>query len=362
MTPDKFGRYEIRSELAQGGMGIVYHAFDPKMDREVAIKVMPAKLMHDPKLRKRFEREARVVADLEHPALVPIYDFGDENDQLYLVMRYLTGGTLLDRLKSHPQAISEMARIVKQLAPAFDYVHQQGVIHRDVKPGNILFDQNDNAFLTDFGVVKLQAATTPLTTGTILGTPHYMAPELAQEGGTVTYLADIYALGVTVYQALTGKLPFGGPGSSPVSVLMAHINEPAPDVRILRPDLTEAVSEVIDQAMAKKPEERYQTVGEMAHALAAAARIPPTDSQLLPHAADVPTMPLEETLPLLPTQLEQAPSPAAGPDMPTQPASLKPPPVEKQEADDDLLQWIIILIIAMILVVVAATSLGRPPF
>jgi serine/threonine protein kinase len=363
MTPTKFGRYEIRSELAHGGMGIVYHAHDPVMDREVAIKVLPAKLMHDPKLRKRFEREARVVADLEHPALVPIYDIGEENEQLYLVMRYLSGGTLLDRLKKRPQPIDEMARIVQQLAPAFDYVHQEGVIHRDVKPGNIVFDRNDNAFLTDFGVVKLTAATTPLTTGTVLGTPHYMAPELAQEGGTVTHLVDIYALGVTVYQALTGELPYSGPGSSPVTVLMAHINEPTPDVRILRPDLSEAVSEVIEKAMAKKLEERYQAVGELATALTAASKAPPSDSQpLIPLSRESKVSP-EPPPAVLPTRIEKA-LPAAGPDMPTQPASLRPPPVDDQEADSNLLQWIIVLIIAMILVMVAAIALRPlpPPF
>ncbi|HUM67746.1 MAG TPA: serine/threonine-protein kinase [Chloroflexota bacterium] len=171
------GRYEIKSELGRGGMATVYLAHDPRFGRDVALKVINQALRDDPSLRGRFEREARTVATLEHSAIVPVYDFGEDDEQLYLVMRYMPGGSLADRIQSRPFTPPELLPIFRRIGSALDHAHRQGVIHRDLKPGNILFDQYNNAFLSDFGIVKLTQETADLTGSGVIGTPAYMSPE-----------------------------------------------------------------------------------------------------------------------------------------------------------------------------------------
>ena len=175
MIPQQIGRYIVRSELGRGGMATVYLARDPNFDREVAIKVLPEVFLHEPQFRTRFEREAKTIAMLEHPAIVPVYDFGEVNDQPYIVMRYMAGGTLADRIERGPLSLDEVSRLIARLAPALDAAHTHGIIHRDLKPGNILYDQYGNAFLSDFGIAHLAAeGLTTLTSGMAIGTPAYM--------------------------------------------------------------------------------------------------------------------------------------------------------------------------------------------
>lgn len=187
MALGNFGRYVIKNEIGRGGMATVYHAYDPLFERDVAIKVLPREFLHDPQFRTRFEREAKMIASLEHPAIVPVYDFGDDDGQPFIVMRYMSGGSLADRINQGIIPLQEVAATITRLAPALDAAHAKGIVHRDLKPGNILYDQYDNAFLSDFGIARLiQTTPATLTGGAILGTPAYMSPEQVQGGILLT--------------------------------------------------------------------------------------------------------------------------------------------------------------------------------
>ncbi|HUM72123.1 MAG TPA: serine/threonine-protein kinase, partial [Chloroflexota bacterium] len=209
MIPEKINRYEIKRELGRGGMASVYEAYDPQFQRPVAVKLLPREFLHDPEFRARFTREARTIAALEHPAIVPVYDFGEEDGQPFLVMRLMTGGSLTDRLANGPLPIDEAAEILKRIGSALDRAHSQGIIHRDLKPGNILFDHYGDAFLADFGIARIAAAGSQLTaSGSLVGTPTYMSPEQVYGNKELDGRSDIYALGVILYQMLTGEIPF----------------------------------------------------------------------------------------------------------------------------------------------------------
>jgi len=268
MEPRKFGRYEIKSELGRGGMATVYHAHDPRFRRDVALKVLPREFLHDTTFRARFEREAQTLASLEHSAIVPVYDFGEEDGQPFLVMRFLSDGNLIDRLNKGPLPLSQVVRIVSQVASGLDEAHGQGIIHRDLKPDNILFDQHQDAFITDFGIAKLAAESNSITmANAIIGTPAYMSPEQVN-GEEVDGRSDIYALGVIVFEMLTGQLPYEA--STPVGLLMKHITEPVPHILTLNPDLPLDCAAVVAQAMAKDRDERYATATDLSTALSAA--------------------------------------------------------------------------------------------
>ncbi|HLB47674.1 MAG TPA: protein kinase, partial [Anaerolineales bacterium] len=269
MIPEKIGRYEIRAELGRGGMATVYQGHDPRFMREVAIKVLPREFLHDPNFRARFEREARTIAALEHPAIVPVYDFGEEEGQPYIVMRLMNGGSLADRLAHGPIALTEAARIFGLLAPALDRAHSKGIIHRDLKPGNILFDEDGLPYIADFGIAKLTAATSAFTGTAIVGTPAYMSPEQARGDKTIDGRSDIYALGTIVFQMLTGKVPFDA--DTPMGVALKHITEPVPSILESRPNLPADCDTLIQTAMAKSRDERFPTAGRMAEALTAIA-------------------------------------------------------------------------------------------
>ena len=271
MPTEKFGRYEIKGELGRGGMASVFHAYDPRFERDVAIKVLPREFLHDPQFRARFEREAKMVALLEHPAIVPVYDFGEEEGQPYIVMRYMSGGSLADKVKEGSLPVNEVVKMISRLAPALDAAHSRGIIHRDLKPGNILYDQYGNAFLSDFGIARLKQSTSvTLTGGAILGTPAYMSPEQVQGGMEIDGRSDIYALGVILFQVLAGKTPYNA--DTAAKLMMMHILEPVPSLREEKADLPPAFDDVIEIAMAKDPDDRFQTSQEMAEATEEAAK------------------------------------------------------------------------------------------
>lgn len=238
-------------------MATVYRALDPRFKRDVAIKVLPPAYLSDAMFRARFEREAQVIAALEFPGIVPVYDFGEENGQPYLVMRYMPGGSLADRIRQGPLNLEEIVRIFNRLAPALDHFHSLGIVHRDLKPGNILFDQYDTAYISDFGIARLSEGTTSLTGDALIGTPAYMSPEQAQGSGELDGRSDIYALGAILYEALTGKQPYEA--TTPMGVILKHITEPVPRLHTVKSDLPEELELVIAKAMEKDRQRRYPT-------------------------------------------------------------------------------------------------------
>lgn len=263
---DKIGRYHIIDELGSGGMARVYRAHDPNFEREVAIKIMDAQPgMDDGTFRQRFKNEARLIASLEHSAIVPVYDFGEEKGRPYLVMRLMGGGTLADRLRRGPLWVNEAIELLEQIAPGLDEAHQKGIIHRDLKPGNILFDERGKPYIADFGLAKAMQQTTGdfTVTGSVLGTPAYMSPEQAMGDKALDGRSDIYALGVILFQMLTGKQPYKA--ETPVALALKHIQEPVPSLNLSH--LPPIYDSVIARAMAKEPAERYPTASELVVAL-----------------------------------------------------------------------------------------------
>lgn len=271
-------RYEILGSLGRGGMASVYRACQLDLDRDVAIKVMAEQFASDPTFTKRFQREANAIARLKHPNILTIYEQGEDNGLLYIVMELIEGDTLKDQLNIKPITPERSAEILTQIANALDFANSKGIIHRDVKPSNVLMDQTGRAVLSDFGIAKMAEANTQLTsTGMGVGTPDYMSPEQAM-GEPLDVRSDEYSLGVMVYEMLTGRVPFTG--DTPIAIVMGHISKPLPSVRKDNTQIPLAVEQVLIKALAKKPEERYDSCSAFAKAFAEAVRSP--DSQSLP--------------------------------------------------------------------------------
>jgi len=278
MQPEKIGLYEIKSELGRGGMATVYRGYDPRFEREVAVKVLPRELLHaDPQFRLRFEREAKIIAQLEHSAIVPVYDVGEADGQPYFVMRYMNGGSLSERIKAGVSSIEEAARILGAIAPGLDEAHSKGFVHRDIKPSNILFDRKDNPYISDFGIAKMLETQSGSVTGSaIIGTPAYMAPEQAS-GEAIDGRADIYALGIILFEMLTGKQPYEA--DTPMGVAVKHIIEPVPHILDVNPKLPAGMDTIIQNAMAKDRNKRFGTAMEMTSALKALLRVEASEQE-----------------------------------------------------------------------------------
>lgn len=266
---EKLDRYEIREIIGRGGMATVYAAYDPHFEREVAIKVLPPEFLNDWQFRARFEREARTIAGLEHPAIVPVYDFGEFEGRLFLVMRLMSGGSLADKIKGGPLSLTEAVRIIGRLAPALDAAHAKGLIHRDLKPANILFDRWGEPYVSDFGIVKVVDDQEMMLTipGGIVGTPAYMSPEQVEARQTLDGRSDIYALGCILFEMLTGQLPYKA--DTPLGIAFMHVTEPVPRLDTLSNRLPPACERVLAKALAKDREERYQTVSSLSDDLRA---------------------------------------------------------------------------------------------
>jgi serine/threonine-protein kinase len=260
MNVSNIGRYEIESELTTGGMGVIILAKDPYIQRQVVVKVLMYSRTLDEVYRDFFQNEAEVIAALEHPCIVPIYDFGWHGQQPYIVMRYMAGGSLQDRLDKGELKLTEIAHIFKRVADALDAAHAKGIIHRDIKPSNILFDSSGESFLSDFGIATSKSFKDD-DGEWLVGTPAYMSPEQAK-GNPVDGRSDIYALGVTLYRLLTGQLPFSG--SSTTALVNAHMELPVPDIRALKANIPAVWQEVVAKAMAKNPNDRYATASDFA--------------------------------------------------------------------------------------------------
>jgi serine/threonine protein kinase/Tol biopolymer transport system component len=261
MKPQRFAEFDLIETIGQGGMATVYKAFQPSVGRYVAIKVLPRQYSEDPAFTKRFQREARMIARLEHRSVLPVYAYGEFEGQPYIVMRLLESGSLRKRLFQGRLPLPTIARMLEQIAEGLDYAHQQGIVHRDIKPSNILLDERDNAYLTDFGIAKMLGTTTHVTTEGVVGTPHYMSPERCR-GKSATPASDIYSLGAILFELVTGQPPFDA--DTPLAVMYMHVREPIPSVREIDPCLPAAIDDVIARAMTKEPEDRCPTAVDLA--------------------------------------------------------------------------------------------------
>jgi serine/threonine protein kinase len=262
-------RYLIEEMLGQGGMSAVYKATDPNLKRVVAIKLIHPHLSSDPDFVRRFEEEAAAVAQLRHPGIIQVYDFNNDDDNYYMVLEFVPGETFQDHLKrlnasgrklSVPKAVEYMAEI----CDAVDYAHQRGMIHRDIKPANLMLNVMGQAILMDFGIAKIVGGQRHTATGAVVGTAMYMAPEQIK-GENPDRRADIYSLGVTLFEMLSGHPPFEA--DSAMTLMMMHVNDPVPDIRELNPEVPIDLVEVINKALAKHPNDRYQSAVQMAAAL-----------------------------------------------------------------------------------------------
>jgi serine/threonine protein kinase len=263
---DEIGGFRLEGVIGRGGMGVIYRAQQPGLDRTVAIKVIAPQHAADPRFRERFAREARLTAALDHPNIVPVYATGDDGGRLYLVMRYVEGVNLARRLRDGPLTPAETAEIVKQVASALDAAHERGVVHRDVKPANILLAER--AYLTDFGITREIVGTAGLTqTGVFMGSVDYAAPE--QAGGEAAGpAADQYALACVAYECLTGRPPCKR--DHDMATLWAHVNEPPEPPSRVMSELGPEVDEPLLRALAKAPEDRWPSCTQFAQRLTAA--------------------------------------------------------------------------------------------
>ncbi len=263
------GRYRIEALLGQGGMSAVYKAIDPNLKRVVAVKLIHPHLSADPSFIQRFESEAAAVASLRHPNIVQVFDFNADSGVLYMVLEFIPGETLHDRLKRLAEnqrslTLAEAFKFALNISEAMAYAHRRGMIHRDIKPANIMLDVQGQAILMDFGIVKIMGGESHTSTGAVVGTASYMPPETIR-GETADPRSDIYSLGVTLFEMLSGRPPFVA--DSAMTLMMMHLNDPVPDVRNFRPDIPAEVVILLEKCLAKNREDRFQSAEELSASL-----------------------------------------------------------------------------------------------
>jgi serine/threonine protein kinase len=323
LAGQNLGKYRLVDRLGYGGMADVYKAYQAGLSRFVAIKIIHSHLADNEELLERFENEAMAVANLRHPNIVQVFDFDREDDLYYMAMEFVDGPTLETELKKYrqqnqPYPIEETLTIFQALGGAIDYAHSRGMIHRDLKPGNIMFTPRRRVVLTDFGIARFTDRPQFTVTNAVVGTPAYMSPEQAQ-GEPVDTRTDIFSLGVILYEMLTGRIPFEG--DNPFAIVLKLVSDSWPRPRAIKPDLSPALEQVILKAMSKHPSDRYPTAGDLAQALQAAIELPPT-----------PQLPVQ-SVEHLPLKVPPIPE-----------IEIKtPPPVEKPPAFDSagpIRQWV----------------------
>jgi tRNA A-37 threonylcarbamoyl transferase component Bud32 len=283
------GPYRIMEQLGQGGMATVYQAYHAALDRYVAIKVLHQAFMEDPNFLARFQREARLVAKLEHPNIVPIYDYAEYEGQPYLVMKFIEGDTLKARLHSGPLNAGEVSRMVELVGSALTYAHKQGILHRDIKPSNVILANDGQVYLADFGLARIaQSGESTLTTDMVLGTPQYISPEQAMAKKDLDEGTDIYSFGVMIYEMTVGRVPFSG--DTPFSVIHDHIYSPLPMPSSVNPNVSPDLERFLLKTLAKERNDRFKDVPDMVKAFneawtQAAASVPGATATIAPPAA-----------------------------------------------------------------------------
>jgi tRNA A-37 threonylcarbamoyl transferase component Bud32 len=285
-----FGAYRIVGKVGAGGMATVYTAYQTGMDRLVAIKILPPQSNVNTQFIERFKREAQIIAKLEHRNIIPVYSFGEQHNVLYLVMRYVQAGTVKELLANKgafPFGVA--AKIIADVAAALDHAHAQGIVHRDVKPANVLVDRHGHAYLTDFGIAKVIEGTAELTGSGVLGTPAYMAPEQTL-GKPITTQADVYSLGVMLYEIIVGRLPFQS--DTPMSLAIMHVNQSVPPPSQFNPSIPPEIDAVILKALAKDPAQRYLTASDFARDFQNAIHLSTAENAIEPVSveSDAPTL------------------------------------------------------------------------
>lgn len=340
------GQYQILELAGKGGMAAVYKAHQPSLNRYVALKVLPAYLAQDEQFVVRFRQEALAAAALRHPNIMVIYDVGQDQNLHYIAAEYLEGNTLAQVLEQQrgPLPLPRIVNIINQLASALDFAHQRGLVHRDVKPSNAFVGMDDHVTLMDFGIVKALTGGMQMTrTGAAIGTPEYMSPEQA-EGRAVDQRSDIYSLGVVLYQVLTGRVPFEA--KTPTQILLAHVAQPPTPPTHINPAIPRAVEAVVLRALAKRPEERWTSAGEMAQALARAASGVSAPAYVAPTvipSRSSPTPPPSYAPPSsYASPSSYGPQPATPPPPPpaaAQPYTPPPPPVARSGRAVNWLLW-----------------------
>lgn len=258
------GPYLIQENVGHGGMATVYKAYHPALDRHVAIKVMDVALSSQPDFIERFRREARVIAKLDNPHIVPVYGYDEHNGQPYIVLKFIDGQTLKDRMSRAPLSTAEIMHVVKAVGDGLEYAHKRRILHRDTKPSNVLIANDGKVYLTDFGLARLVEGSSSLTGDMILGTPHYISPEQAINAENLDVGTDIYSFGVMIYEMVTGRLPFDS--DTAFNIIEDHISKEPPPPRSVKPDIPEAVERVILKALAKHPRDRQAGVSELVRA------------------------------------------------------------------------------------------------
>ncbi len=318
---ENVGPYRITDKLGQGGMATVYRAYHANLDRYVALKVLHAVFKEDPNFLARFRREAQIVARLEHPSIIPIYDYSEHNGEPYLVMRFIEGETLKARLARKPLTLDETLKIMTAVGQALTYAHGQGVLHRDIKPSNILLEKGTEPFIADFGLARMASAgESTLSKDTMLGTPQYMSPEQAQGIQDLDAGTDIYSLGVVLYEIVVGRVPFSA--DTPYAIVHDHIYTPLPLPSAVNPQVPRPVERVLLKTLAKDRTDRYQSAVAMVDAfreavyesdlkeLSAASYRVPAASAVTPNLAMPPATPGVVAPPMTPAP--SVPSPVAG--------------------------------------------------
>jgi hypothetical protein len=327
LTPGgTLGNYQIIEKVGAGGMGSVYKAYQPALGRYVAIKVLPPQTAGDPSFAERFALEARAIGKLRHPNIVTAYDFSTSGDLAYLVSDFIDGGTLADQLGA-PLPLEYVMTILTPMASALDYAHARGVVHRDIKPQNILLTHEGSPVLTDFGLAKIIGPGSGVTqAGALMGTAEYIAPECASGAESAGPPADQYAIAIVAYQMLVGRHPF--PSENPLSALMAHVHKPVPVPSAIGVPLAPSVEAALLRGLAKKPADRFARVGDFVRALSGAAGSSPSQPPI-PAAAQPPIVVPAEALPAAPIpQAAQPPSaPRLAPGQSSLSVSTAPPTV-----------------------------------